>query len=89
MNAWVSGKEGPYNDSYCNNPNFIVGDRIILDGIEYFDLLYIGEAGKVYIIQVKKGFGGKARESCSQIRNSAKMIESSLAGDNPKKLKEL
>lgn len=89
MNAWVSGKEGPYNDGYCNNPNFIVGDRIILDGIEYFDLLYIGEEGKVYIIQVKKGFGGKARESCSQIRNSAKMIEGSLVGDNPKKLKEL
>jgi uncharacterized protein (TIGR04141 family) len=76
LTAWTTGVESRYNDSYCPNTNFIVGDRVILDGIEYFDLLYIGDPDKVYVIQVKKGFGGKTRESCSQIRNSAKMIES-------------
>lgn len=89
MTAWISGREGVYNDSYCPNSNYIVGDRIILDGVEYFDLLYIGDPDKVYIVQVKKGFGGKTRESCSQIRNSAKMIESSRIGESNKKLKEL
>lgn len=89
LSTWATGRESIYNDSYCTNNNFIVGDRIILDGIEYFDLLYIGDPEKVYIIQVKKGFGGKARESCSQIRNSAKIIESSRTSDGHKKLNEL
>lgn len=89
LTAWTTGVESRYNDSYCPNANFIVGDRVILDGIEYFDLLYIGDPDKVYVIQVKKGFGGKTRESCSQIRNSAKMIESSRVSENHKKLKEL
>ena len=89
LSAWATGREGAYNDSYCPNNNFIVGDRVILDGIEYFDLLYIGDPDKVYIIQVKKGFGGKTRESCSQIRNSAKMIESSAVADGHRKLVEL
>lgn len=89
LSVWVTGREGDYNDSYCPNANFIVGDRVILDGIEYFDLLYIGDPNKVYIIQVKKGFGGKTRESCSQIRNSAKMIEGSVVADGHKKLVEL
>jgi hypothetical protein len=68
-------------------PTLLLVIRVILDGIEYFDLLYIGDPDKVYVIQVKKGFGGKTRESCSQIRNSAKMIESSRCERKPQETK--
>ena len=88
LNSWTTGREGVYNDSYFTNSNFIVGDRITINGIEVFDLLYHGDPNNLYVIHVKKGLGGKTRESCSQIRNSAKLIQTSINSGN-KKLKEL
>lgn len=87
LNNWDKGGEGQYNESHLNKNNFLVGDRIILNGIELFDLLYL-DRDNLYIIQVKDGLGASTRDACSQLRNSSKLIEESLKDINNKKLKE-
>ena len=87
LNNWDNGGEGQYNESHLNKNNFLVGDRIILNGIELFDLLYL-DGDSLYIIQVKDGLGASTRDACSQLRNSSKLIEESLKDTNNKKLKE-
>jgi len=90
MREWPNAeREDAYNSSYCGNQNYVVGDKVIQDGIEFFDLMFVQEADKVFIVQTKKKFGGKARESCSQIRNAAKLIENAVKSNQHKKLKDL
>lgn len=87
LNTWAGGNEGPYNESYLANNNFLVGDRVTIGGIELFDLLHYNKE-QVFIIQVKDGLGASTRDACSQLRNSARVIEESLKDSNHKKLKD-
>jgi hypothetical protein len=89
LKKWVSGNEGNYNESYLNKEKFLLGDRITLNGVEFFDLLYFDEVNKkLYIIHVKDGLGSSTRDACSQLRNSAKLIEESMKENKNKKIKE-
>ncbi|MGE3953773.1 MAG: hypothetical protein AB7F31_01060 [Parachlamydiales bacterium] len=70
--------EEGYNALHSNDPCFLVGDRSFSDGkkkIELFDLLYWGEAGKLYLYHVKEGLDQKTRDACSQIRNAALKLQ--------------
>jgi uncharacterized protein (TIGR04141 family) len=78
--------EGFFNQSHLCKANFLVGDRITMKGLELFDLLY-KDNDDLYIIQVKDGFGASTRDACSQLRNSAKIIEESIKTINYSKLK--
>lgn len=87
LSDWTNEDEGPYNELYVGMPGFLVADRIFLDHLELFDLLYI-ENNNLYIIQVKDGLGATTRDACSQIRNSARVIEASVKSRDKSKLKE-
>ncbi len=87
LKPWSIGDEGEYNESFIGERGFVVGDRITLNGIELFDLLYL-DNDNLYIIQVKDGLGSCTRDACSQLRNSARIIEESLKGADHKKLRE-
>lgn len=77
--AWdTSDDEGVFNEKQGKKPGFYFGDKVFLKGekgkIELFDLLYVVD-DKVYIIQVKDGFGASIRDACSQIQMAAEIIE--------------
>lgn len=75
LNQWpISMSEGTYNESHLSKDNFFVADRILLRGIELFDLLYV-DNDDVYIIHVKDGLSSSTRDVCSQLRNAARIIE--------------
>lgn len=88
INKWTKDlSEGKFNESHLSKENFYVADRITLNGIEFFDLLYIKNS-ELYIIQVKDGLGASTRDACSQLRNSSKIIEESIKEKNHSKLKD-
>lgn len=86
---WGNISEGEYNELYLQQPSFVVADRVTLKGIEVFDLLYFGQDNKIYIVQVKNGLGSSTRDACSQIRNSADVIENAINDGQTEKLREL
>lgn len=57
------------------------GDQIFYKNIELFDLLY-EQQDCLYIIHIKKKFGAKIRDVCSQIEIAAKCIEQDIK-DSP------
>lgn len=85
---WGPILEGPYNELYLDEDNFLVADRITQKGIELFDILYFGEDDHLYIVQVKNGFDSCVRDACSQIRNAADVIENSLKDASAQKIRE-
>lgn len=79
--------EGPYNETYLytikndnvpftlSDSGWLVGDRILCDGIELFDIAHYTN-DTIYLYHVKKSFD-KARDALSQVMNSARMLSES------------
>jgi uncharacterized protein (TIGR04141 family) len=90
LNKWDSKieNEAKYNSSHAKMHSFIVGDKILVDNIEYFDILYYGDTDKLYLCQVKKGFAAEIREAASQLRSASRAIEQDIKG-NKNRLKLL
>ena len=65
--------EANYNKKYANFDNYIIGDKLLQNGIELFDILHYTK-DKLYICHIKKGFSGTTRDVCSQVLNSARII---------------
>ncbi|MCK4592033.1 TIGR04141 family sporadically distributed protein [Candidatus Parcubacteria bacterium] len=94
---WNKNTKGKYIENKFNkeqskvSKNFYLGDKIfILTGngeIELFDLLYVQDK-KLFIIQVKNGFGASVRDACSQIQIAADIIEDDIKNGGKERLKE-
>lgn len=77
--------EGQYNLCYLNEDfigkfddhNYLVFDKICPDGIEPCDIFDYTE-DTIYIYHVKADFGPPTRDVCSQIINSAVLIQAAL-----------
>lgn len=69
----LKGNEPVYNKSFESEKNYIVFDRMILEGIEMCDLLYYDEYD-VYLIHVKYGFNANIRSLSSQVVLSSNRI---------------
>lgn len=71
-------------DSYCpyeiGGNGWLVGDRICPEGIELFDLVQFTEEGTIYIYHDKESFGQKTRDACSQLQNSARVLNHDMLG---------
>lgn len=87
LERWSTGREGYYNELHLDKDDFLVADRIMLHGIELFDILHYDE-DNLYIIQVKDGLGACTRDACSQLRNSAKLIEESVKSTDQQQIRE-
>lgn len=87
LNDWNSGGEGAFNESHLVGNNFLVADRIMLDGIEIFDIAFY-DNDNLYLIQSKDGLGASTRDACSQLRNSAKVISESIKSNDHQKIKD-
>ncbi|WP_213105589.1 hypothetical protein [Candidatus Protochlamydia amoebophila] len=80
--------EDVYNRSYASEENYLVGDRVLVEKIELFDLLYRLECGttqEVILYHVKKGFGQQTRDAVSQIRVSLALVHEFLSDSAAKK----
>lgn len=83
MGAWTQEGEPLFNKSFRNRENFIVGDSVLTENIELFDLLHWDQK-KVYIIHVKSGFNASVRDVTSQIFNAAQIIENDMLAGKEK-----
>jgi len=71
-------KEAKYNESYIDESNFFVGDRIMLSGgIELFDLLQYNQ-DNTWIYHLKIGLAGNTRVVSSQILNAARLLNDTI-----------
>ena len=76
--------EGEYNELYhCLGNNYLVGDRILSRSTELFDVTFIKKERKeednaIYLVHVKEDLGQHTREACSQLRESAYQIYTSM-----------
>eukprot|EP00112_Aurelia_sp_Birch-Aquarium-sp1_P019903 Seg5013.1 transcript_id=Seg5013.1/GoldUCD/mRNA.D3Y31 product="hypothetical protein" protein_id=Seg5013.1/GoldUCD/D3Y31 len=84
--------EGEYNEVYSfldskengldpaeKENRWYVGDRILQDNIEVYDIMQVSEKGNdLYLYHVKEGFGQNTRDACSQIRVSASALRSAI-----------
>jgi uncharacterized protein (TIGR04141 family) len=85
----ITGKnhdEARYNEFQSREDGFYYGDMIFAQEgrgkVELFDILYTKDPDKVYVIQVKNGFGASVRDACSQIRLAAEVIMRSKVDDS-------
>jgi len=69
--------EGSYNELYIGRKGFLVGDRITPQGIELFDLLK-KDGEMLYLYQVKESLSETTTKACSQLRNAAKALSTTL-----------
>ncbi|KAL3864021.1 hypothetical protein ACJMK2_005733 [Sinanodonta woodiana] len=60
-------------DPTAKFPTYLLGDKILVEGVELFDILKITK-DKLYLYHVKEGFGQKTRDATSQIRISANLL---------------
>jgi uncharacterized protein (TIGR04141 family) len=87
LRPWrLTETEGSYNATAATRGLAIVGDRILTDNVELFDIL-ISHEGRTYIVHVKRGFDVKVRDVRSQIINSASIIENELRLDDRSRLR--
>ncbi|CAF24379.1 hypothetical protein [Candidatus Protochlamydia amoebophila] len=80
--------EDVYNRSYASLDNYLIGDRVLVEKIELFDLLYMldfGTTQEVILYHVKKGFGQETRDAASQIRVSLALVHEFLSDSAAKK----
>lgn len=83
--------EGPYNDEYMGEENFLVGDRTLTADthIEIFDLLYYDSTNKItYLYHVKDGFNQSTRVAQDQLCNAALIVHKHFSNKNEKILKK-
>lgn len=82
--------EGPYNDGYMGEENFVVGDRTLTnEGIEIFDLLFHDKSTKTtYLYHVKKNFSGVARVVQGQLCNAASVVRNHFQNKDQKSLRD-
>lgn len=73
LNPWLTGHEGPYNESYIDTDNFIVGDRAYLNHIEMADIIKVTD-DQIFLYHVKKGLGQDTRILINQINNAARSL---------------
>ncbi|MBF00816.1 DUF6119 family protein [Flavobacterium coralii] len=73
LKPWLAGYEGPYNESYRNIDNFIVGDRAYLNHIEMADIIKVTDE-RIFMYHVKKGLGQDTRILINQINNAARSL---------------
>lgn len=90
LNNWPKDlkKEQDYNISYQGQHNFLVGDKILVQNTELFDLLQWNN-DIVRVVHVKKGFNVKVRDLSSQISNAAHIIENDIRASKKTILKEV
>lgn len=76
--------EGDYNEGYLfeklpykeEDSGWFSGDRICPKDVEIFDVAHFPKTKKrIYLHQVKDGFDHKVRDACSQITNSARLMQ--------------
>ncbi|QQL50123.1 DUF6119 family protein [Mucilaginibacter ginkgonis] len=67
-----------YNMLYNGRPNYIVLDRIIADGVELCDILFITDV-EIYLIHVKHSFTARVRELTNQILISARRLTEAIS----------
>lgn len=75
--AWdkeLLAQERQYNDLYDMEAGYINCDTLIVDGVEFCDVLYYDKKG-VYLCHVKAGFNSKVRELTNQILISARRLK--------------
>lgn len=87
---WTFSDEGSFNIEQAKQDNFYFGDKIFLrkserGKIELFDLMYLKD-NKIFLIQVKDGFGASIRDACSQVQMAAEIIENNLSSNNTAEL---
>lgn len=73
LSPWLTGHEGPYNESYIGVENFIVGDRAYLNHIEMADIIKVTD-DRIFLYHVKKGLGQDTRILINQINNAARSL---------------
>jgi uncharacterized protein (TIGR04141 family) len=77
---WDKGllpKESDYNKQYDAEPNCILCDTLIVDGVELCDILYYDDKN-LYLVHVKAGFGSQVRELSNQVMISARRLKEAL-----------
>jgi len=72
-------KEEEYNRLYddVNTGFYLVGDQITPHGLELFDILHEKD-GVLYLYQVKESLQEATTKACSQLRNAAKALSTTL-----------
>lgn len=78
MPRWTQTSEGAYNESFQGRDDYVVGDKVLIENTELFDLLH-WDNENLYILHVKSGFGVKTRDVTSQIFNAAQIIENDVS----------
>ncbi|KLT63927.1 DUF6119 family protein [Pedobacter sp. BMA] len=73
--------ENEYNMKYDLQSGYIVGDELITDGVEVFDILHY-TAKEFYLIHVKHGFTARVRELTNQILISARRVSEAKSSGN-------
>jgi len=84
--------EEQYSRLYLNDPNYLVFDQIFpgeREHVELFDLLYLGEEGKLYLYAIKEGFNNSTGIACTQIRVAMKNIQAALLSNDKMLLRNL
>lgn len=81
-------EEKDYNLEYNKENNYIVLDRIIVEGLELCDILHYTET-KIYLIHVKFGFANEVRELTNQILISAKRLREEMGTSDKSLLKSI
>jgi hypothetical protein len=71
--------EGIYNMLYDGRANYLVFDKIIVDGVELCDILHIS-GNEIYLIHVKHSFSSRVRELTNQILISARRLRQAISG---------
>ena len=66
--------ENYYNQKYLNKPNFLVLDKVLVNGIELCDILN-SDGKTTYLIHVKKGLNNTIRDLTLQIDIAARALK--------------
>lgn len=88
---WPSGQEGQfvpeaeYLSLYKEAANCLIGDKLLIDNMEFGDLiLFNPQTAQLSIVQVKRGIDRSARIACSQIRHAARKLEQEFLNSKKK-----
>ena len=74
-------QERQYNILYDTEPDYIVCDALIVDGVELCDVLYYDKKN-LYLCHIKAGFNSKVRELTNQVLISARRLKEATNSNN-------